>query len=267
MDINKKIRIFKKPAVFIKVKYLFAAFTVLLTAMAVTVVMFVIMSFMKVGEIEIIGTNPYDRFEIIQATELKSSDNWSRVDTKALEKKLLREKKYLKSVEVKKKFPNKIEIRIEPRFARWYMDFEGVYYALDADMYVIEEIQNVEGVTKIVLPNVRTALSEEVPDFGQSETETKKTLEIIHKISSNPRISSRLTVLDVSDRTKIRLVVDKKYDVEIGDDDNLSGKLALAIEMLEREDIKNYEYGGTVDVSTYTGSSYGSFKPNAAPKK
>lgn len=267
MDINKKIRIFKKPALYIKVKYLFAAFIALLTAMAITVVMLVVMSFMKVGEIEIIGTNPYDRFEIIQATGLKSSDNWSRVNTKELEEKLLREKKYLKNVEVKKKFPNKIEIRVEPRLARWYMDFEGVYYALDSDMYVIEEIEKVDGVTKLVLPNVRTALSEEVPDFGQSQTETKETLKIIHKISGNPRISSRLTELDVSDRTNIRLTVDGKYEIAVGDSDDLSGKIAFAVKMLEREDVKNSEYGGIIDLSAYSVNGYASFKPNTSPKK
>lgn len=267
MDINKKIRIFKKPAVFIKLKYLFAAFTVLLTAMAITAVMFVIMSFMKVGDIEIIGANPYDSFEIIQATQLKSSDNWSRVDTKALEEKLLREKKYLKSVEVKKKFPNKIVIRVEPKYARWYMDFEGVYYALDDDMYVIDEITDVKGVTKLILPNVRTALSDEVPEFGQSEIETKETVKIIHTVSGNSAISSRLTVVDVSDRTNIRLVVDGKYDIVLGSSNDISGKLACAAEMLEQENVKNSEYGGEINVSAYTALSYGSFRPYTAPKK
>ena len=267
MDINKKIRIFKKPAVFVKVKYLFIAFTVLLTAMAITAVMFLVMSFMKVGDIEIIGTNPYDNYEIIHATQLKSSDNWSRVDTKALEQKLLREMKYLKSVEVEKKFPNKIVIRIEPKFARWYMDFEGVYYALDSDMYVIEEIKDVTGVTKLILPNVRTALSDEVPEFGQSEIETKETLKIIHAISGNAAISSRLTVVDVSDRTNIRLVVDGKYDIVMGSSNDIAGKLACAVEMLGQEDVKNSEFGGEINVSSYTVLSYGSFRKYTAPKK
>ena len=267
MDINKKIRIFKKPSLFIKVKYLFVAFTALLVSMALVVVMITVMSFMKVGEIEIIGTNPYDRLEIIQATQLKSSDNWSRVDTRELEEKLLREKKYLKSVEITKKFPNKIVIRIEPRFARWYMDFEGVYYALDADMYVIEEIYNVKGVTKLVLPNVRTALSEEVPEFGQSETETKETLKIIHEISANAAVSSRLSEVDVSDRTNIRIVVDEKYDVIMGNSKDIAGKLACAIEMLGTENIKNSEYGGEINVSAYSTLSYGTFRAYSGPEK
>ena len=267
MDINKKIRIFKKPAVFIKLKYFFIAFTVMLTAMAITAVMFVVMSFMKVGEIEIVGDNPYDRFDIIQATQLRGSDNWSRVDTKALEQKLLNEKKYLKSVEVKKKFPNKIVIKVEPKFARWYMDFEGVYYALDSDMYVIEEIEDVAGVTKLILPNVRTALSDEVPEFGQSETETKETLKIIHAVGENPIISSRLTVVDVSDRTNIRLVVDGKYDIVLGNSNDIAGKLTCAVEMLGQEDIKNSEHGGEINVSSYTVLSYGTFRLYGTPKK
>ena len=261
MDINKKIRIFKKPSLYIKVKYIFAAVTVLFSLIAALGLFLLAMSFVKVGDIEIIGTNPYDRLEIIQATELKSNDNWSRVDTDAIEEKLLLEKKYIKSVEVKKKFPNKIIIDIEGRYARWYIDFQGVYYALDSDMYVIEEIKNIDGVTKLVLPNIKTALSDEVPEFGQSETEVKETLKIIDTIRTSS-LRTRVTEVNLEDRTNIRLVIDGKFDVYLGNSSSLEGKLVNVEKALNSDRVKeNGEEGGAFYAETYTDKDYVSFVP------
>lgn len=260
MDINKKIRIFKKSSISITYKQIFIAVTVLMTFIMLLSVVQVIASFLFVGEIKIVGIHPYDRVDIIQTTQIRSNDFLYAIDTDEVEQRLLAERKYLSSAKVTREFPNKIVIKLESRAARWYIDLSGRKYALDGDLRVIEEIKNTEGVTELVLPDVKKVISGDVPRFGQSDITVTECLKIIDEIRSSS-LRSRLTKLDVSDRTNIRIVIDGKYEGYLGNSEALSGKIATIERLLENEEVKNAE-SGSFHAESYPSTEYVSFVPN-----
>ncbi|MBQ8850408.1 MAG: FtsQ-type POTRA domain-containing protein [Clostridia bacterium] len=262
MDINKKIRICKRPSIFITLKQIFIAVTVILSLIALVSLSFTVLRFMRVGEISVVGMSPYEKVDLLETLAIKRNQFWWALDEDELEEKLISERQLLSEVEVTKKLPNKLEIKIvESRTPRWYIDISGRKYALDGDMYVIEEVKNTDGVTKLVLPNVSEVFERKVPKFGQSETEIKKTLEIIDTVRSSD-VRSRLTELDVSDRTNITMVIDGKYKVHLGGSDSLDGKLIMVKNVLNTEAVKNSK-GGDIYAETYTEGGYASFKPNS----
>ena len=263
MDINKKIRIFKKPSVSITLKQIFAALTVIMALAALVPLSFTVLRFLRVGDVRIVGICPYEKTEIMETLQIRKRDFWWTLDEGELEEKLIEGRQLIEEVKISKRLPNKLEINIvKSRTPRWYIDLSGRKYALDGDLYVIEEMRDTQGITKLTLPTVKRVMEREVPQFGQSETEIKKTLEIVDTVRSCD-IRSRITELDVSNRTTITMVVDGKYRVHLGDAGDLSGKLIMVKNTLAVESVKNSS-GGDIYASTYSENGYASFVPVGA---
>lgn len=261
MNINKKIRIFKKPALYITWKHIYIAVTVVLSVIAALLLTMTVFRFVTVGEISVVGTNPYDRVDIIETLSVKDNSFWLSVDEKALEDRLISERQLISKVKVTKKLPNKIEVEIvESRTPRWYIDVAGRKYTLDGDLYVIEETKSIEGVTKLCIPNVSELIERKVPVFGQSETERIRTLKIIDAVRGS-EIRPRITELDVENPNNITLVIDGKYIAKLGAPDGVEGDLAVIAATLETPEVKNSS-GGTLFAYTVTEKGYASFLPN-----
>lgn len=260
MDINKKIRIFKKPVLYITWKHIYIAVTVLISLIAAVLVTMTAWRFVRIGEISIVGMNPYDRSDIIEALAVRDDRLWLSIDERELEEKLIREKQLLGKVEVTKKFPNKLEIKIvESRLPRWYVEIADRKYTLDADLYVIEETKEVDGVTKLILPYVTELIQRKVPVFGQSENEVLRTLKIIDAVRGS-EIRGRITELDVSNPNDITMVIDGKFIARLGGPEDTEGKLMMITLTLETDAVKNSK-GGELIAYTYSQNGYASFKP------
>ena len=128
----------------------------------------------------------------------------------------------------------------------------GDYYALDSDFLVIDETTDRErfingGVPELVLPNLKSLISGELPEFGADETEIRKALELIAAIQSST-LKSRLTLVDMESRFDVNIVVDGKYNVYMGDISNVEEKLTAIEKILKSDKLKNY-VGADIDAS------------------
>ena len=66
MDINKKIKIFKHPSVYITLKQIFIAVTVVMSLIALITLSFSVLRFLRVGEISVVGMSPYDKVDLLE---------------------------------------------------------------------------------------------------------------------------------------------------------------------------------------------------------
>ena len=246
MDKLKKI--FNKP--FLSLKHILTALMAIvlaiLSVMAVISVAVCGFAFAPVGDITVSGENPYDEQDLIDTAGIRlGRDLWMRVDTDEVEKRLLLEHKLLESVKVTREFPNVINIDVVPKIQRWYMTFGDFKYGLDSDLVVIDEVNNTKGLTEIILPNVSTAISGEVPLFCEdNETEKKIVLEIIQTVRTSDLFrEKRITKLDISTPVDIKLEIDGKFTAEIGGSADLDLKLVEINEYMEREEVKNSSGG------------------------
>ncbi len=259
MDINKKIKIFGKPL--FKVKHILIAVTALLCLTSLVAIAYSAFAFLTVGDVSVSGVlSIYEGYEIEQKTGIRNKDFWYAVDEKEIEEKLLAELKYLDSVKVKKSFPNNIVIEVEEKVPRWYIDVQGVKYALDGDMVVIDEIKKTTGVTKLVLPEIKRVFSGELPLFSQdSEVTQRRTLEILSTVRES-KLRRHLTVLDIDNREFIYLEFEKdgkRFKANLGDDKELERKLNDIYAYLDTDTVKGSEGG---EFNAYTGIPV-SFRP------
>lgn len=234
------------------------AVTVLLCVAAVFSVFAVIKRFMKVEAFEVVGISRYEIEDLVAATGVKKGDLLYALDRDAVEERILKECPYLESAKVKTKFPNRLRIIVEGKDPQWYLeDHSGALYTLDGKLVVIAETTKVKGITKLVLPDLQSAMYGEVPLFAESETERKKTLEVIDSLRGTA-LKARLTEVDLSSRWDIRMVVDGKYDVIMGDMSDFPAKIHAIEAFLEQDSVIKAGQG-TITVVKSEGGYTGAF--------
>ncbi len=203
--------------------------------------------FVKVKNFEIVGIFQYDKEDIIHASGVKRGDRLYSVDGDEVAERIRTECPYLAEITVKKKFPNTLYIEAEGKSGQWYLEVAGICYALDGDLQVITDTKKTDGMTKLILPRLKSVMVGAVPEFGESEIEIKKTLEVISAIRQTA-FKSRLTMVDLESRWNIHITVDGIYEIEMGDMTNFDAKLRAVAAILEEDYVKN-SGGGSMYVS------------------
>lgn len=226
--------------------------TALMCVAALVSLFLYICSFLPVTRFELSGVTQYDRAEIIGYSGISKGSRLYSIDTKEVEKNLLENCAYIEEIEVERKFPNKIVFRIIEKTPIWYIEVSGDYYSLDNNFRVIEEAVSNEkfvnlGVPKLVLPNLRQLICGELPDFGESETEVRKALELAFAVQST-NFKTRITLVDMESRFDVNIVVDGKYNVYMGDISNIEEKLVAIEKILKSGDLEVYA-GAEIDAS------------------
>ena len=217
----------------------------------------IVRGFMRVKHFELRGISVYELNDLVNASGLKRGDLLYAIREEEVEQRILAECPYLESVELTPHFPNRLEFRVEGRAAQWYVELADTKYALDGDFVVMEETIKTDGMTKLILPNVQSAMVGQVPVFGQSETEVKKTAEVLSAIRQTT-FKSRLTLVDLESRWDIRLEVDGAYRILMGDMSDFEAKLRAVESILQQESLSDYTSGQIV-ITKGTGGYTGAF--------
>ena len=228
-------------------KLILISVTVILCLLMLVSVFFLIRRFLKVGTFEVKGVSVYANEEIVGASGIKRGDLLYSIDLSDVEKNILEECPYLESVDVRRVFPNKVKIETVGKMAHWYIELSGSKYALDGNLTVIAETGRTEGITKLILPDVKEVMVGSVPKFGESETEVKKTLEIIAAIRESS-LKKRMTEADLESRWDISIVVDGTFNIYLHDMSDLEAKMLAVESVLSSEKLKDC-IGAEIDAS------------------
>ncbi len=231
------------------VKYTVLA-TLGLVALVVVFRLFLLVFPIKQFTIE--GDTQYDINEIIDAADIRSGQRLYAIDKKEAAQKIIEECPHVKSVKIKQKFPNTVCFVIEERVAGWYVQVGDDFYALDYDLKVLlesydEQSMKDRGLTKLVLPELQTAVSGEYPTFGNGdEYLIAETLKIIDIIRNQP-IKERLTYLNLENRFEIELTVSDKYMVSFGDFESYKLKIEMIEKLINKSIAQGYD-GAEINV-------------------
>lgn len=257
---------------FILSKQFFIALMAFMSLLALICLALVFSRFIGVGEFEIKGETDYRLSELISKSGIRTGDMMSSVNERKAEKILLEKCPYLKSVEVKKKFPGKICFVVEERVLGWYLEVSDDYYALDYDLLVLLETYDEEslkerGLTRLVLPEIESVICDRLPEFGHGDEQLiRETLKIVDSFRTSG-IKERLTYLDLSNRFEIKLTIDGEFDVKLGDMKDIETKLATVTETIEKALASGF-VGGEINMITPTTCSFkGEFPAPEEPEE
>ena len=129
----------RKIKAFILSKRFFVMLMAFMCVVALVSLVGVFLRFVGIGSFAIKGATEYKLSDLISASGLRTGDAMYSVNEKEAEERLLEKCPYLKSVDVKKKFPNRVVFEVEERMLGWYLQVGDDFYALDYDLMILLE--------------------------------------------------------------------------------------------------------------------------------
>lgn len=228
------------------------AIVIVMLALAIIGVVRLTKSFMRVSVIEVRGDSPYESEEIINSSGIKMKDKLYEVDAEAVEKNIKAYCPYISEVEIDTKFPGKLRITVESLSASWYVEIFDDFYALDANLRVLEETSDNQkfvagGIPKLTLPNISSTVVGNTLIYGKNEGEIKYAEEFMNAVKGTA-FKSRLTLVDIDEQFDIYIQVDGKINVYMGSIRDADVKLDAVERALADPKLKDCT-GAEIDVS------------------
>ena len=229
---NKK-RVYTREEIIQKKKKIknFAKWTILILILIAIGIFLCTSSIFKIQEINISGN------EQIMQEEIQINNRIGRnifLLSKGRIERDLKKIPYVKKVTIKKRLPNKLEIKIEERQKAYMIQSENGYLYLDNQGYILEESSI--NIAKPIL--IGTASQELVPGKRLEENDLKK-LEDVIKIVENCKkikIYDIITNINISDDEEYIIYIEEKRKfIYIGDSSNLANKMLYIEDILEKE--------------------------------
>lgn len=204
--------------------YIFLAMIVLgtLSALSLTVLF-------NVTGFELTGSSVYGADEITSRTGIAVGDNLLRISTKKASANIETALPYIKTAKISRKFPDKVRVEVTPAEEYAVVCIENAYYIVDSDFKVLAKTDGKkDGLLYIKCSDSVKAVPGTELTFAEG-AEYDDLKEIIAYASSN---EMGATVIDISSRVSMSVVLDNRLFVNLGSGTNLSRKLTFLSSMI-----------------------------------
>lgn len=203
----------------------------------------------NIQNIEVINNKQLSPETIISLSELSVGQNIFKFWKNDVENKI-KSNAYIESVELKRVFPNKLQINIQEREPKFSVPVLGEYAYINTQGYILEITQN-----QLNLPII-TGIStkeEEIKPGNRLNNKDLTELEIILKIISamkENQLDKEVTSIDISNKNDyIIYMQNEKKKIHLGDGSNLSNKMLYVIAIINEEKGKEGEIFANGDLN------------------
>ena len=203
----------------------------------------------NIQNIEVINNKQLSPETIISLSELSIGQNIFKFWENDVENKI-KSNAYIVSVELKRVFPNKLQINIQEREPKFSVPVLGEYAYINTQGYILEITQN-----QLNLPII-TGIStkeEEIKPGNRLNNKDLTELEIILKIISamkENQLDKEVTSIDISNKNDyIIYMQNEKKKIHLGDGSNLSNKMLYVIAIINEEKGKEGEIFANGDLN------------------
>lgn len=195
----------------------------------------------NIQNIEVVNNSQLSPETIVSLSELSVGQNIFKFWKNDVENKI-KSNTYIKNVELKREFPNKIQINVEEREAKFSVPVLGEYAYISTQGYILEIAQN-----ELNLPIINgiSTKEEEIAVGNRLENKDLTELEIILKIMNamkENQLDKEVTTIDISNKNDyIIYMQNEKKKIHLGDGSNLSNKMLYVIAIINEEKGKEGE--------------------------
>lgn len=195
----------------------------------------------NIQNIEVANNSQLSPETIVSLSELSVGQNIFKFWKNDVENKI-KSNTYIKNVELKREFPNKIQINVEEREAKFSVPVLGEYAYISTQGYILEIAQN-----ELNLPIINgiSTKEEEIAVGNRLENKDLTELEIILKIMNamkENQLDKEVTTIDISNKNDyIIYMQNEKKKIHLGDASNLSNKMLYVIAIINEEKGKEGE--------------------------
>lgn len=193
----------------------------------------------NIKDIQVLNNNLVNSETVISLSELKTEQNIFRFSSSKARNKI-KENTYIENVEIHRKLPSTIQIKVEERIPTYSIDYVGKYAIINNQGYILEISEDSKGLPIIL--NSKT-VEEEITINQRLNNEDLEKLEDVLKIMSSARennLDTQVTNIDISSKNEYSIYLEEeKKTVHLGDGSNLSNKMLYIVAIIEQE--KNKE--------------------------
>lgn len=214
----------------------------------------------EVEQIEVLGdfTMPFE--EIVEVSEIEFLENLVKLNSKSVAKKISAEYVTVETVEIIKKFPNKVQIEVNMAKPKLLLYYDRLYYTLSESNRIIGfatrnyyEDENLITFLGGDLENID--LGSYLKDVNLDLLEDVERL--LLAVEEND--FHYITHVDLSNISDIRFYVEGLYEIKSGGFSEISYKLHCAKSIIEIQ-LGDFTQHGIIDVSVDDGIYY--FRPS-----
>ncbi|MBR3803108.1 MAG: FtsQ-type POTRA domain-containing protein [Clostridia bacterium] len=218
--------------------------------------------FFKIDKIEIIGKSPYTDKEIIAASGIDYNENIIMCDAKGVSEKLAKSLPHIGSATVKRSLNGKVTITVTVTPGRYSFINGDKAVVINAEGKVLGQVSAEEGKEFAVVHGV-TAVKATPGELV--ELNDKGAFELLKSIGAqlNKAGIDKITEIDITDVYDISCVYDGRITILIGSMGSAERKLALAAEVIKRQNQDNPGVYGRIDLDSVEGKAF--FKPLEKP--
>lgn len=213
----------------------------------------------NIKEIQVINNSQIATETIVSLSQLQVGQNSFRFNKNKVVKEI-KTNPYVESVDIKRKFPNKIEISIEERNRNYNVEFLNGYAYINNQGYILEISEQ-----KLDLPVIIgiSTEQEQIVEGNRLNTDDLEKLETVIKIMNickNYDLDTKISSIDISNKNDyIIYMEEEKKTIYLGDDSNLSNKMLYVPTILQENQGKE----GTIYLN---GDINNNFKPRFREK-
>lgn len=198
-------------------------------------------SFFHVSQIIINDNYVIEDEKIIMASGIITGENIFKIKVKNAEENLLLHP-YIKSVDIKRKLPNKITINVVERKETLLIDYIGSYLYVDEEgkiLNILSEIKNED------LPNI-IGLNIETPQIGENlkyvDDDMVEDIQGFFALFVESNLVKYVRSIEFGDNKKINIELENGTKVAFGTLDNVKYKIGFLSAIIEDMNEKSEKY-------------------------
>ena len=189
----------------------------------------------NIKDIKVMNNNQVSSDTIISLSELKQDENIFKFYKNNVINKI-KENPYIENVKIQRKIPNKIEIEVKERVAKYSVDYMGKYAYINTQGYILEIAEESKDMT--IIQGITTAEDEVVPGKRLNNDDLNKLEDVIKILDSANEngLEGKVTSIDISNKNEYSIYIEKENKkFNLGDSTNLSNKMLYVISIIEAE--------------------------------
>ena len=207
--------------------------------------------FLNVETVNINGNERYSYEEILEHVPIEFGENIYSFDADEIEESIKQALPYIGNVEIKRDLPDTVEITVIEEKAYYSAYLAGDTYILSSNLKVLECIPNKKDentqLVPIAINNVRRCFVGNQVEFVNERN--LAALSSLYDGFESVGIQNKIKRVDFTSRFDITINYDDRFEVYIGDTDNINHKMQFLVGVIEKLDESNPGKKGWIDVS------------------
>lgn len=204
--------------------------------------------FFPIVNLSVKGSKVYSQDEIIRICDIEKGDNLFAVSRADTEKKLKEHLPYVDSITLERELPGNLQIVVKDAEEYACYKIGKKYYTVSKNGWVLKEDYDADkNLLTVTANNVKC----KVGTSAKFEDQEQKTL-ITRIIDSLSAENIKVNTVDVSDKVNIKIRVENRFDVIVGNANNIEEKIRHLSTMIEEIPKRK---GGKINLSMWTSAN------------